>query len=130
MAKSGFYANYQGTEFEVMGNMNNQVEIITKDINKIDDTFEDTYNTGVYSKVVSRKELTDCVKVTLSGIIRGERVQILKARSDEYQVATSSLLIGEKLGLYRVDRDLWIGWIAKDKVQLVEERVLFNAEDI
>jgi len=85
--------------------------VITDDPTKIDETFEYSYNSGLYSKVVKPSELINCVSITTYGIIQGEKVQILQEREDRYQVGTGSLLVGSRINLPRVDRDTWLGWV-------------------
>jgi len=130
MVKSGIYGKYKGTEYEITVDMDNNVKIITEEKGKIDSTFEDLYNSGVYSKIVNPSELIDCVSIVLYGMIQGEKVQILKEKENEYQVATGSLLIGNDLNLPRVDRDTWLGWVPKSKVKLMEEKTAINPEDL
>ncbi|WP_026565205.1 hypothetical protein [Bacillus sp. UNC41MFS5] len=130
MLKSGIYGKYRGTEYEITGDMDNNVKIITEEKGKIDSTFEDLYNTGVYSKIVDPSELVDCVSIALYGIIQGEKVQILQEKGNEYQVAAVSSLIGNDLNLPRVDRDTWLGWVPKSKVKLMEEKTAINPGDL
>ena len=130
MLKSGIYGKYRGTEYEITVDMDNNIKIITEEKGKIDSTFEDLYNTGVYSKIVDPSELVDCVSIALYGIIQGEKVQILQKKGNEYQVAAFSLLIGNDLNLPRVDRDTWLGWVSKSKVKLMEEKTAINPEDL
>ncbi|MGG0848370.1 hypothetical protein [Peribacillus simplex] len=106
------------------------MKIITEDKFNIDATFEYNYNSGFYSKIVKPNELLDCVSIVPYGIIQEEKVQILKEKESQYQVATDSLLVGSNLNLTRVDRDTWLGWVSKSKVTLIEEKTPINPEDL
>ncbi|WP_299091284.1 hypothetical protein [uncultured Metabacillus sp.] len=130
MLRSGIYATYRGTEYELTVDMDNNVKIMTDDKGKIDSTFEDTYNSGLYTKKVKPNELEDCVRIVPYGIIQGEKVQILKEKENQYQVATGSLLVGSYLNLPRVDRDTWVGWVSKNKIKLIEEKTPVNPENL
>ncbi|MBZ5753248.1 MULTISPECIES: hypothetical protein [Metabacillus] len=130
MLKSGMYGKYRGIEYEITVDMDNNVKIMTEDKGKIDETFADTYNSGLYNKIVKPSELKDCVSIVPYGIIQGEKVQILQEKENKYQVATGSLLVGSNLNLPRVDRDTWLGWIPKSKVKLIEEKTIVNPEDL
>lgn len=124
------YGKYRGIEYEITVDMDNNVKIMTEDKGKIDETFADTYNSGLYNKIVKPSELKDCVSIVPYGIIQGEKVQILQEKENKYQVATGSLLVGSNLNLPRVDRDTWLGWIPKSKVKLIEEKTIVNPEDL
>jgi hypothetical protein len=99
MIKSGIYGKYRGAEYEIIVDMDNNTKIIIEEKGKIDSTFEDLYNSGVYTKIVNPSELIDCVSIVLYGMVQGEKVQILKEKENEYQVATGSLRIGNDLNL-------------------------------
>lgn len=122
MIKFGLYAKYNGIEYKVTSDMDDNVIIYTEDKSKVDSTFYDLTGHGVYKKKVNPKELVNCESITTYGVIGGEKVQILQEKDDQFQVGTGSLLIGEKLKLKRVDRDSWIGWISKNRVKIIEER--------
>ncbi|WP_048824572.1 hypothetical protein [Bacillus sp. B-jedd] len=126
MLKSGIYGKYNGIEFEITTDMENNIMILTEDKSKIDHTFEDKYNSGVFTKIVKPSELVDCVNITHFGIIQGEKLRILQANSNEYQIGTGSILIGDKLNLPRVDRDTWLGWVPKSEVKVLEEKTSIN----
>lgn len=130
LLKSGLFGKYRGTQYEITVDMDNNVKINTEEKRKIESTFEDLYNSGVYSKKVNPSELVDCVRIALFGIVQGEKVQILKEKENEYQVATGSLLIGNDLNLPRVDRDTWLGWVPKSKVKLIEEKIAINPNNL
>lgn len=128
MVRLGVHGKYRGIEYKVTGYKGN-AEIITKDIGKTDGTFQDTYNSGLFSKVVNPNELTDCVSITY-GNIQGKKVEVLKERDTECRVATSSWLIGDELKLPRIDRDQWLGWVPKSEVNIYEEKTPINPDEL
>ena len=109
--------------------MDNNLKIMTDEKEKIDSTFEDTYQCGVYTKIVKPNEFVNCVSVIPFGIIKGEQVQILQEKENKSQVATGALLVGGKLNLPRIDRDSWLGLVSKSEVTLFEVITPINPED-
>ena len=91
--KKGLYGIYKEVEFRITVDMESNLKIMTYEKEKIDSTFEDTYQSGVYSKIVKAHELVDCVSVIPFGIIKGEKVQILQEKENKYQVATCHLVL-------------------------------------
>ncbi|MEK3980648.1 hypothetical protein MKY37_16600 [Psychrobacillus sp. FSL K6-2836] len=130
MLKKGLLGIYKGVEYRITVDMDNNLKIITDEKEKIDSTFEDTYQSGVYTKIVKPNELVDCVSIIPFGIIKGEKVQILQEKENKYQVATGSILVGSNLNLPRVDRDSWLGWVSKSEVTLIEEITPVNPEEL
>ncbi len=130
MLRKGLYGIYGGVEFSITFDMDNNLKIMTENKEKIDATFDDTYQNGVYTKIVKPNEIVDCVSIIPFGIIKEEKVQILQEKENEYQVATGSLLVGSKLNLPRIDRDSWLGWVSKSEVMLIEEITPINPEDL
>jgi len=130
MLKNGLYGVYKEVEFKITIDMEDNLRVMTDEKEKIDGTFEDTYQSGVYTKIVKPKELVDCVSIIPFGIIKGEKVQILQEKENKYQVATGALLVGSNLNLSRIDRDSWLGWVSKSEVTLIEEITPINPEDL
>lgn len=130
MLKKGLHGIYKGVEYRITVDMDNNLKIITDEKEKIDATFEDTYQSGVYTKIVKPNELVDCVSIIPFGIIKGDKVQILQEKENKYQVATGSILVGSNLNLPRVDRDSWLGWVSKSEVTLIEEITPVNPEEL
>jgi len=128
--KKGLYGFYKEVEFRITVDMESNLKIMTDEKEKIDSTFEDIYQSGVYSKIVKAHELVDCVSVIPFGIIKGEKVQILQEKENKYQVATGAFLVGANLNLPRIDRDSWLGWVSKSGVTLIEEITPINPEDL
>ncbi|RPJ94933.1 MULTISPECIES: hypothetical protein [unclassified Rummeliibacillus] len=130
MLKYGDYGKYRNKIYKITVDMDDNIFIMTRDSDKIDKSFKDPNNTGLFEKIVNANELTDCIRIKPYGILNGEKLEILKERENEYQVATSDLLIGTKLKLPRIDRDLWMGWVPKSDVTLIEDKKPFNPNDL
>ena len=128
--KYGVYGKYMNIEYEINKDEDNNIIIITEDKTKIDGTFKDTYNSGVFSKIVKPDELTECINIKPYGIIMDKKLEISNERENEFQIVTSDLLIGTQLNLQRVDRDEWKGWVSKLVVTFVEEKKPFNPFDL
>ncbi|NBJ71603.1 MULTISPECIES: hypothetical protein [Clostridia] len=130
MLRSDIFGKYKGRIYEITIDMENNMKIMTEDKDKIDTTLEDKYNSGLYTKVVKRNEITDCVSIVPYGIINGEKVQILKEKEDKFQVSSASLLVGSNLKLPRIDRDTWLGWVPKSEVRVIEEKTPINPQEL
>jgi len=128
--KYGLYGKYMNIEYEINKDEDNNIIIITEDKTEIDGTFKDTYNSGVFSKIVKPDELTECINIKPYGIIMDKKLEISNERENEFQIVTSDLLIGTQLNLQRVDRDEWKGWVSKLDVTFVEEKKPFNPFDL
>ncbi|GEL05618.1 hypothetical protein [Rummeliibacillus stabekisii] len=128
--KYGVYGKYMNIEYEINKDEDNNIIIITEDKTEIDGTFKDTYNSGVFSKIVKPEELTECINIKPYGIIMDKKLEISNERENEFQIVTSDLLIGTQLNLQRVDRDEWKGWVSKLDVTFVEEKKPFNPFDL
>lgn len=121
MIRNGKYAKYRGNEFSLSGDMDGNIIIVTKDKSIIDSTFEDTYNTGVYSKVVDESQLEDIYSVVTYVLLNGEKLVVRKEEEGGYLVGTSDYEIAKKLSLDRVDKYGYEGWVSKDNVVILEE---------
>ncbi len=122
MTESGTYASYNGNIFKLTSDMDDNVIIITEDKENTDASFEDKYNTGVFSKVVDISDLDEIYKIVTYGKVHEERISIIKEKQGEYLVSTSDCKIGEKLKLERVDKYCYEGWLPSSVVQVYEER--------
>ncbi len=122
MIKNGRYAYYKGNEFGFTRDKGRNYVIITSERKKIDDTFEDTYNSGVFSKIVELSDLDEIYEIRTYGNVYGERVCIDREKDGKYLVWTSNCEVGAKLKLDRVDKYGYEGWISADLVEIFEER--------
>lgn len=129
MLKHGIYGKYKNIEYKVTSDMDNNIYIMTRDKNKIDETFS-TNSSGVFEKIVKPNELSECIRIIPYGNINGEKVRILQEQEDQYLVGTGSLIIGTKLKLPRIDRDDWRGWVLKNDITLIEKKSPINPFDL
>ncbi len=120
MIKKGRFAWYKGYEYDLTRDMEGNYIIITEDKSIIDDTFIDEYNSGVFSKIISISELDRIYEINTYGIVQGQEVGIRKERDGEYLIFADHTL-AMKLGLERVDKYGYEGWISADKVEIVVE---------
>ncbi|MEN1967633.1 hypothetical protein WMZ97_06080 [Lentibacillus sp. N15] len=77
--RKGVYGKYQGMEYRIIVDMDHNIEVMTKDKGKIDNTFHDD-NSGLYTKRIDPYGLKDCVSITSYGIIQDEKVRVLQKR--------------------------------------------------
>ena len=129
MIKNGRYAYYKGNEFKFSKDADGNYIIITSDSQKIDDTFQDKYNTGVFSKIIDLSDLDEIYRIETYGKVNEERVSIIKEKHGEYLVGTSDCKIGEKLNLERVDKYGYEGWLSSNLVQIIEEKTSYKIMD-
>lgn len=122
MIKNGQYAWYKGNEFELSEDVDDNRIIITEDKRIVDDTFEDTYHTGVFSKIIDLTELDKILRITTYGMINGDRVSIITEKDGGYLVGTSDCKMAEKLQLEPVDKYGYEGWLPEEAVQIFEEK--------
>lgn len=122
MIKSGKYALYKGNEYELSEDVDDNNIIITTNDAIIDDTFEDRYGTGIFSKIVDLSQLDKVFVITSYGIIDGDRVLIRKEKNGKLLVGTTDCKVGEKLKLERVDKYGYEGWWDVSLVQVIEDK--------
>lgn len=96
--------------------------IITTNREIIDATFVDEYNSGVYSKIISPNEIQEAYECRTYGLINGYKVSIRKELKDTFFVGTGDRKIADILGLNRTDKYLYEKEIAKDKIEVVQEK--------
>lgn len=122
MIKNGKYAWYRGNEFELSEDDKDNIIIVTEDKMIVDDTFEDRYHTGVYSKTVDLSELDEIYLVTTYAIIDEHKITIIKEYKEGYIIGTNNSELAELLHLERVDKYGYEGWVSANVVQIVEEK--------
>ena len=127
MIKSGNYAIYRGNEFKLLTDINENNIIITKNKNIIDNNFEKTYITGVFSKIVDLSELEEIYTITTYGIYWGDRVLILDEKNGKYLVGTSNCKLAEILQcrsehFKKIDDYYCEGWLSAERIKIFEEK--------
>ena len=122
MIKNGYYCIYQGEEYEFGCDMNNNYKIRTKDIKKIDSTFENKHMIGIYIKNVTKSDLDKIYSCNTIGRIGNIKFHVDKELENSYIVGTGSTENAEKLGLPMMDKYYFVGEIPKEGVIIEIEK--------
>lgn len=122
MIRNGYYCIYNNIEYEINNDIDGNTLIITQDKTKIDLSFIDEYNSGVYSKQIDEKQIKEIYKIHTFGKIGDLIVNVENELEDCYIVGTSNLQIAEKLGLSRCDKYYHQGKILKKDIIITEEK--------
>lgn len=122
MIKNGEFCIYNGNEYELNGDNDGNLVIITTNRAIIDATFIDEYNSGVYSKIILPNEIREAYEYRTYGIVKGIKVNVEKENEEYYFIGTADCKVAEKLGLHRCDKYYYEGKISKEKVEIVEEK--------
>lgn len=120
--KSGRYGIYKGIEYKINFDENKNMLILTRNIELIDDSFEDTYNSGTYSKIIQLEDLEEYYDITTYAIWNGMKFLLDAEKEDCYILYTWDLEIARKYGFKVCDRAEFRKEVSKDSVELVEER--------
>lgn len=122
MIRNGNYCIYNGKEYELSEDMDDNLIILTENPTSPEKHgFIDHFNSGVYSKVVNQSELTKCYRVTTKGKLNGKIVNISDENGNEYFVGTSDADIAKELGAERTDKYYYEKWVPKEMVEVFEE---------
>lgn len=122
MIKNGHYCIYNDIEYEINSDIDGNTLLITQDKTKIDSSFIDEYNSGVYSKNIDEKQIKEIYKIHTFGQIGNLKVNVENELEDCYIVGTSNLEIAKKLGLERCDKYYHQGKILKKDIIITEEK--------
>lgn len=122
MIRNGHYWIYNNIEYEINNDIDGNTLIITQDKTKIDSSFTDGYNSGVYSKKIDEKEIEEIYKIHTFGKIRNLIVNVENEVEDCYIVSTSNLEIAKKLGLERCHKYYHQGKILTKDIIVTEEK--------
>lgn len=122
MIKNGDYCIYNDIEYEINSDIDGNALLITQDKTKIDSSFIDEYNSGVYSKKVDEKQIKEIYRIHTFGQIGNLKVNVENELKDYYIVGTSNLEIAKKLGLERCDKYYHQGKILKKDIIITEEK--------
>lgn len=122
MIKNGDYCIYNDIEYEINSDIDGNTLLITQDKTKIDSSFIDEYNSGVYSKKVDEKQIKEIYRIHTFGQIGNLKVNVENELEDYYIVGTSNLEIAKKLGLERCDKYYHEGKILKKYIIITEEK--------
>jgi hypothetical protein len=122
MIRNGNYCIYNGREFELSEDMDENLIILSENPASLKEKgFVDRFNSGVYSKVVKPSELTKCYRIITKGKLDGKVVNISNENSDEYYVGTLNAEIAKDLGAERTDKYYYEKWVPKERIEIFEE---------
>ena len=124
--RKGQYAIYNGKEYKLTidGNDNYIISTINKEF--VDDSFNDKHNDGIYSKIVKKKELISSYIINPFGKINGYEVDIIQEKNDKYLISTSDENIAKALNIEKIDEYDFEKWINKDEVQFFERKTILK----
>lgn len=123
MIKKGFFGIYQGEEYEVTEDMDNNFLILTKDLSKITNDFVDTYGSGVYTKKVSRNELSEYYYIQPQASYMGDQFNVSRREvNGKVCLGTGDATLAEKLRFDRTDKYYYEKWVDKEDVIIFEQR--------
>lgn len=123
MMRNGKYAKYNGKEYELSRDMDGNLIIITDNVRLVDKTFEDIYNTGVYSRIVEDVDLSEVYRVDSYVIIDGMKLSIRKETDSGYIIGTNDYGVAQKLNFERVDKYGYEKYIDKKGLEIIEEKI-------
>lgn len=122
MIRNGNYCIYNGIEYELSEDMDDNLIIFSENPSSLEEQgFIDQFNSGVYSKVVNTSELTKCYRITTKGKLNGKFVNISNENDNEYYVGTSNADIAKYIGAERTDKYYYEKWVPKERVEVFEE---------
>ena len=122
MIKNGYYCIYNNIEYEINSDIDGNTLLITQDPNKINSSFIDEYNSGVYSKKIDEKQIKEIYEIHTVGQIGNLKANVENELEDCYIVGTSNLEFAKKLGLERCDKYYYQGKILKKDIIVREEK--------
>ena len=104
MIRNGLFGIYNSHEYEIAKDMYGNNYIITTDKRKIDNTFVDTYHTGIYRKKVILQNLRDVYFIKTTGFIDNTEVEVLDEYEDMYCIRTLENDLVERFELKPTDK--------------------------
>lgn len=122
MIKNGRYGLYHGKKFEISEDADDNMVILTEDISLIDNTFEDLYDSGMYTKQIMPKDLDKLYSIVTVGYIEGIKVYVRGEREEHYIVGTGNESDARMLGLERSDKYGYEGAVSKNRISIKEEK--------
>ncbi|MEN2768983.1 hypothetical protein [Ornithinibacillus xuwenensis] len=123
MIKKGYFGIYNGKEYKVVEDNDNNVLIMTDDPAKITDDFVDTYGSGVYTKKISQNELSEFYYIKPQANYKGSQFNVgNRERDGKVCLGTGDAKLAKKLNFERTDKYYYEKWVLKDEVLLMEQR--------
>lgn len=96
--------------------------ILSHDNLLLQEGFEDTYSSGLYSKIISEDDLTSCCRIKTKAKLKGHTVNVYAENENAYCIGTSDASIAKELGLDRTDKYYYEKWVPKYEAVIFEER--------
>ena len=127
MIRKGFFGIYQGKEYEITEDMDNNLMIMTENISEVTSDFEDIYNSGLYTKKIKRSELSEYYFIKPRAEYKGKQFNVSNQQKDSYiQLGTKNVSIAKKLNFDRTDKYYHEKWVPISEVKLTEEKKLID----
>ncbi|MGC6768020.1 hypothetical protein [Enterococcus sp. LJL51] len=117
--KSGNYGIYHENEYEIIGDMDGNTLLLTENKGIIDDSFEDTYNSGVYTKKIEKSELSEYYSIELMAKYKEFEFYLRpNEKNGNYVIGTSLADIAEEYGFLRTDKYFYEKEVPKSEVEV------------
>jgi hypothetical protein len=100
----GSYGVYKGEVHRIGFEANGKIALFPNSDSEIDDTYEDMYHLGIYSKLIGRDELSEAYRLSSFAEYMGYKINIAHETSDEYELYISDYQLAQKLGFGRCDK--------------------------
>ncbi len=126
MKTNGKYAKYNGNVYMLSRDMNGNRLILTKNKKDIDNSFADVYGSGIFSKKIELDDLEEIYSIETYGLVDNQKVYIVKEDEGMYLVGTNDCKVADKIGLKRVDKYGYEGWLNSNLVQIIEEKTIIK----
>jgi hypothetical protein len=122
---NGYYGIYKGKEYKVSKDQKGDSILLTSDKSKIDTSFFDKYNSGVYRKKINRDELTSYYSIDTYAMYKGFKLPVNRENTDSYYLVTDTA-IGEKIGFDMIEKGVYGKWIPKSEVNIIIDKKIIE----
>jgi hypothetical protein len=123
MIKNGYYGIYEGKEYKVSEDENGNFSVITKDINKCDESFKTIYPGNVYKKQINLKELEEYYYIESRAIYKNKPFNIMSNEKDgKVYLGAGDAKLAREFNFDRTDKYYYEKWVPKEDVEIIEER--------
>ncbi|MEN2667018.1 hypothetical protein [Listeria aquatica] len=128
MIKSGKFGIYRGNEYRIISDESDQYYIATRDKNKIDNSFIDKYDSGLYRKSINLNSLDSYYEIEPKAIYHGIHFPVrTKILNHQVCLGTGDANLARKMKFERTDKYFYEKWVSEDEVQIVEEKKRLDA---
>ncbi|MEN2667611.1 hypothetical protein [Listeria aquatica] len=122
MVKDGFFCVYNNIEYEVTRNKEHEFIIMTEEINKVTPGFVDKYNSGVYTKPINKKDVSDYYRISSKAIYKGVEFNITTEKGSELFLGTDNAELARKMDFDRTDKYYYEKWVPENEVEIIMKR--------